>query len=193
MLILGLAQTVVSFHGDSLIPGLGGNRPVMVEQEGEQSERPQRGGSATVRSARKLALLAIVAVLAVGAGIGAWALARERGPLRPEISAYSDGHSTRVGPYRYCSVLDLTDCQSPQSEGELKVNSRAPVQLSVPTSIGQAPWWLLHGVRGFRHSRDDVLPTGQPAGSHHPYRRSSARTADRDRGAVDDGVRRPER
>jgi hypothetical protein len=33
-----LAQTVVSFHGDSLIPGLGGNRPVMVEQEGERSD-----------------------------------------------------------------------------------------------------------------------------------------------------------
>jgi hypothetical protein len=33
VLILGLAQTVVSFRGDSLIPGLGGNRPVMVEQE----------------------------------------------------------------------------------------------------------------------------------------------------------------
>jgi MFS family permease len=36
MLILGLAQTVVSFRGDSLIPGLGGNRPVMVEQEGRR-------------------------------------------------------------------------------------------------------------------------------------------------------------
>jgi hypothetical protein len=34
ILILALAQTVVSFRGDSLIPGLGGNRPVMVEQEG---------------------------------------------------------------------------------------------------------------------------------------------------------------
>ncbi len=34
LLILGLAQTVVSFRGDSLIPGLGGNRPVMVEREG---------------------------------------------------------------------------------------------------------------------------------------------------------------
>jgi len=33
LLILGLAQTLVSFRGDSLIPGLGGNRPVMVEQE----------------------------------------------------------------------------------------------------------------------------------------------------------------
>ncbi|WP_155769597.1 MFS transporter [Mycobacterium asiaticum] len=34
LLILGLAQTLVSFQGFSLIPGLGGNRPVMVEQEG---------------------------------------------------------------------------------------------------------------------------------------------------------------
>jgi hypothetical protein len=34
LLILGLAQTLVSFRGDSLIPGLGGNRPVVVEQEG---------------------------------------------------------------------------------------------------------------------------------------------------------------
>jgi MFS family permease len=36
ILILGLAQTLVSFRGDSLIPGLGGNRPVMVEQEGKR-------------------------------------------------------------------------------------------------------------------------------------------------------------
>jgi predicted MFS family arabinose efflux permease len=32
VLIPGLAQTIVSFRGDSLIPGLGGNRPVMVDQ-----------------------------------------------------------------------------------------------------------------------------------------------------------------
>jgi predicted MFS family arabinose efflux permease len=38
ILILGLAQTVVSFRGDSLIPGLGGNRPVMVEQEGTRRD-----------------------------------------------------------------------------------------------------------------------------------------------------------
>ncbi len=34
VLIVGLAQTVVSYRGDSLIPGLGGNRPVLAEQEG---------------------------------------------------------------------------------------------------------------------------------------------------------------
>lgn len=42
ILILGLAQTIVSFRGNSLIPGLGGNRPVMVEQEGMP-----RGGMTT--------------------------------------------------------------------------------------------------------------------------------------------------
>jgi hypothetical protein len=46
LLILGLAQTVVSFRGDSLIPGLGGNRPVMVEQEGM---RRNTGSPAAVR------------------------------------------------------------------------------------------------------------------------------------------------
>ncbi|MGV0852004.1 MFS transporter [Mycolicibacterium phlei] len=34
VLILGLAQTVVSYGGGSLIPGFGGNRPVFAEQEG---------------------------------------------------------------------------------------------------------------------------------------------------------------
>jgi MFS family permease len=37
VLIPGLAQTIVSYRGDSLIPGLGGNRPVLAEQE---SRRP---------------------------------------------------------------------------------------------------------------------------------------------------------
>lgn len=36
LLIPGLAQTVLSFHGDSLIPGFGGNRPVLVGQEGHR-------------------------------------------------------------------------------------------------------------------------------------------------------------
>lgn len=34
ILILALAQTLVSYNGDSLIPGFGGNRPVVAAQEG---------------------------------------------------------------------------------------------------------------------------------------------------------------
>jgi predicted MFS family arabinose efflux permease len=41
VLILGLAQTVVSYRGESLIPGFGGNRPVLAEQEGR---RPDTAG-----------------------------------------------------------------------------------------------------------------------------------------------------
>ncbi|GBE68043.1 hypothetical protein MFM001_45050 [Mycobacterium sp. MFM001] len=89
-------------------------------------------------------LLAVVVVAAsAAAGVGAWFLARGHGPSRPEISAYSHGHLTRVGPYLYCNVLDLTDCDTPHAQGELPVNSRDPVQLSVPTAIGRAPWRLL--------------------------------------------------
>ena len=50
LLILGLAQTIVSFRGDSLIPGLGGNRPVMVEQEVMRQRRRQAGGGAGVKA-----------------------------------------------------------------------------------------------------------------------------------------------
>jgi len=38
VLILGLAQTVVSYFGESLIPGFGGNRPVFAEQEGGRAD-----------------------------------------------------------------------------------------------------------------------------------------------------------
>jgi hypothetical protein len=38
LLIPGLAQTVVSYFGESLIPGFGGNRPVFAEQEGGRTD-----------------------------------------------------------------------------------------------------------------------------------------------------------
>ena len=62
VLILGLAQTVVSYRGDSLIPGFGGNRPVLAEQEG--GRRRTRGGGAGVK--RVVAVLAAVAGRRVG-------------------------------------------------------------------------------------------------------------------------------
>ena len=48
-----------------------------------------------------------------------------------------------MGPYLYCSVLNLDDCQTPQAQGELRVNEHYPVQLSVPEAISRAPWRLL--------------------------------------------------
>jgi hypothetical protein len=88
-------------------------------------------------------LAALVILLSVGAGVGTWLLVRRPGPQQPEISAYSHGHLTRVGPYLYCNVLDLNDCQTPQTQGQLAFNARYPVQLSVPEAISRAPWRLL--------------------------------------------------
>jgi len=84
-----------------------------------------------------------VILLSVGAGVGTWLLVRRPGPQQPEISAYSHGHLTRVGPYLYCNVLDLNDCQTPQTQGELPFKARFPVQLSVPEAVSRAPWRLL--------------------------------------------------
>ena len=38
ILILGLAQTVLSYRGESLVPGFGGNRPVHAAQEGVRAD-----------------------------------------------------------------------------------------------------------------------------------------------------------
>ncbi len=40
VLILGLAQTIVSYRGESLIPGFGGNRPVLAAREGGSPTAP---------------------------------------------------------------------------------------------------------------------------------------------------------
>jgi hypothetical protein len=96
---------------------------------------------------RVLAALAIVVVVAsIGTGVLVWRLHKQ--PEPPQISAYSHGHLTRVGPYRYCEVLDLNDCQIPETIGELAVTARHPVQLSVPPSIARAPWVLLRAYEG---------------------------------------------
>ena len=90
------------------------------------------------------AVLAAVVVLttAVTAAL-VWRATRDHGPYLPEVSAYSRGELTRVGPFQYCRVLDLNDCEQAGVQGELRVNDRDPVQLSVPAAIAGAPWRLL--------------------------------------------------
>ena len=86
---------------------------------------------------------ALVVLAAVGAGFGAWALVRTPGSPLPQVSAYSRGTTVRVDPYLYCNVINLDDCVKGGVQGELAVNARYPVQLSVPAAISQAPWRLL--------------------------------------------------
>lgn len=98
---------------------------------------------------RVVAALAIVAIVAsVLTGVLVWWLVQDPRPKRPEISAYSDGQLVRVGPYRYCEVLNPTDCETPKAAGELRVDPRHAVQLSVPTEIARAPWVLVRSYEG---------------------------------------------
>jgi hypothetical protein len=98
-----------------------------------------------------LATVAVVASAVTAALI--WRLTRDPEPKYPEISAYTHGQLARVGPFRYCAVLELTKCDVPGSFGELVVTSRNPVQLSVPPSISRAPWVLLRVYEG----SDDLI------------------------------------
>lgn len=107
---------------------------------------------------RVLAVLAIVVVIASAAtGVLIWRLAQHPPPKHPEISAYTDGQLVRVGPYSYCDVVNLNDCENPQTVGELAVDGRHPVQLSVPPAISDAPWLL-----GRTYEGSDVLEEFTP-------------------------------
>ena len=54
---------------------------------------------------------ALVALAAVGAGLGAWRLVRDHPDSGlPQISVYSRGTMVRVAPYLYCNVINLNEC-----------------------------------------------------------------------------------
>ncbi len=98
---------------------------------------------------RLLAALGVVVVVTSAlTGVLIWRLTQDPHPEHPEISAYSHGQLVRVGPYRYCKVLNPTDCETPQTDGELTVDPRHPVQLSVPPAIARAPWVLVRTYEG---------------------------------------------
>lgn len=102
---------------------------------------------------RALVILAVIAVLAAaGTAVGVWQLSKSHGERLPQISAYSHGHLTRVGPFWYCPVLNLNDCHEFGAIGELPVTEDNPIQLSVPAEIGRAPWWLLQVYENQRDS-----------------------------------------
>jgi hypothetical protein len=109
---------------------------------------------------RVITSLAGVVVLFCGVvSVGIWLLVRDQPQQRPDISAYSLGHLARVGPYRYCNVVNLNECENNQTVGVLGVNDRNPVQLSVPIEISSAPWLL----RSFYDDpRDTTLEVWRP-------------------------------
>ncbi|HEX7323026.1 MAG TPA: DUF2771 domain-containing protein [Mycobacterium sp.] len=108
-------------------------------------------------------LAALVVLASAGAGVGAWLLVSrsgsQEGPQEPQISAYSNGRLTRVGPYLFCNAVNLNECQTAQTQGELAVNPRDPVQLSVDSAISRAPWRLL---RVYENPADATITLFRP-------------------------------
>lgn len=109
---------------------------------------------------RAWVIAAIVVLVAAGAGAGTWLLLRDRSPALPEISAYADGETVRVGPYLYCNVINLNDCVKNATQGELSVSERGPVQLSVPSAISRAPWRLLRVYEDEKNTTTTVYRPG---------------------------------
>jgi len=104
-------------------------------------------------------LSALVVLAAAGGGVGAWRLVRDHGSGLPQISAYSRGTTVRVDPYLYCNVVDLNDCVKDAAQGQLSVDERFPVQLSVPSAINRGPWRLL---RVYPDDRDTTTTSYRP-------------------------------
>ncbi|MGV0747253.1 DUF2771 domain-containing protein [Mycolicibacter heraklionensis] len=103
---------------------------------------------------------ALTVVAAALAGFGTWWFSRAEEPLPPQISAYSNGHLTRTGPYMYCNVLNLDECLLTEAQGTLAVDSRHPVQLSVDENIGRAPWQLWRLYDNPADTTKETYPAG---------------------------------
>ncbi|MDT5091814.1 MAG: hypothetical protein QOH60_1177 [Mycobacterium sp.] len=102
----------------------------------------------------------VIALMCAVVAAGIWLLVRHRPPQLPEISAYSNGLLTRTGPFTYCPVLDLTNCDNPNAVGELRVTDHYPVQLSVPSEVSRGLWVLLRLYDNADDNGEDKMRPG---------------------------------
>ena len=122
-------------------------------------------------------LVTLVVLASAGAGVAAYRWSRHSVSRLPEISAYSRGQISRVGPYFFCNVVNLDDCVRDGAQGALRVDDREPVQLSVPESIARAPWRLLKVYEDERDTTATVFRPGAQLAATIP-------TMDRQRGRL---------
>ncbi len=59
---------------------------------------------------------------------------------QPAVTAYADGRTIRVEPFRYCAI-DLSECTE-KAIVELNVPVGRALQLSLPHEIAEGPWNL---------------------------------------------------
>ena len=171
VLILGLAQTIVSYRGDSLIPGFGGNRPVLAEQEGG---RPDCGGG----GAGVKRVVAVLAVVALVASIGHRRADLAADP-RPATAAARDQRllARAAGAGGAVSVLRRAQphrLRNPADRGRTarrRHGSRSSCRCRPPSP--RAPWVLAARPTRTRRRRRRV-PARHQARGHHS--RPSTRT-----------------
>ncbi|NIH86955.1 DUF2771 family protein [Amycolatopsis granulosa] len=58
----------------------------------------------------------------------------------PEVTFFGDGHTVNAGPIVNCDALLKSCSQDPGAAATLKVRPGKPVQISVPSEIGDTPW-----------------------------------------------------
>lgn len=83
----------------------------------------------------------LLCTVALGTGIAGCSAST---PL-PQVTFYADYATAVTGPTLYCS-FDFTRC-STGSTAQLAVRRGTPLQVSLPTEIGEAPWRLLTSYR----------------------------------------------
>ncbi|MBB5913085.1 hypothetical protein BJY24_001952 [Nocardia transvalensis] len=121
---------------------------------------------------RTILALAGAAVLVVVVAVAAVVAVAVRGHSEadPRITAYAHGTSATVPPYRFCTVSQSDangqlglQCRESATTVTLDTTSGAPLQLSLPKHIADAPWVMV---------LEYTLPDGtavQRLGSYRDY------------------------
>lgn len=99
--------------------------------------------STTIRG-RLLLIGAALLVLAVAVGTIVAIVVGLRGNHSepPRLTAYADGRTVTVPPYRYCPVQEPLCVTEQGPTVDVPVRDKHPLQLSVPKEVADAPWLL---------------------------------------------------
>ncbi|GAB3583201.1 DUF2771 family protein [Amycolatopsis endophytica] len=58
----------------------------------------------------------------------------------PEVTFFGDGHTVNAEPIMHCDAIVSQCDESPEAAATLKVRPGKPVQISVPSEVGDTPW-----------------------------------------------------
>jgi hypothetical protein len=68
-------------------------------------------------------------------------------PPHPEVTFYAAGTAARTGPAQYCDRQDNQCGADPRAGAVLRVPAGRPVQISVPSEVGNAAWQVVFRYR----------------------------------------------